>query len=493
MSGSVQALQDPNTDFAVSTIYTGRYDKVPCTAMSSLPTSITTGGGETETWNLPANIVFTPADIEYTIKFTGAATASRANFFYSNQFPLRRITVTHEGTTLLDLSNVITYTNLVSFSGLSRSRIQSMDKAYGANATAVGIHEFARTGINTDYFSDTFSASDATTSYIAWRANQTTDFMGMIASGATDPTATAASSIGFPTEIGSDYPTELFNATSVNTAAPAILTRVRMGDILKGTWFGIKKDFYAPGTIVINFTWEGSTRWTFESSATSTFQTAYAMTKSITVAGQKMLVPVQRDPTIIKEITGAYLAGSLKYIYTDPLLKEINYTSGTNQIPIQTCAAGVFSRIKMQIWGVYNANLNKTESFNHRMDESESENRKVRSFYTQLNDQRIQSTLIDLNTYDDWAEMRKHLQNSVVGLSSATYRKFWFWAEFYGLNDFVESLDSDELQGYDSSVRDYSYVVQATTTNRANLWIMIILGMKMITYEKGGGRMIIVI
>lgn len=479
MAGNIDQIQDPKTNFALATVYTGSYDYIPCTALSTLPTSITTGGGETETWQLPSNIVCNLSDLEYRIQLTGVAAASTAHFIYSNQFPLRRLQITHEGLTLCDISDAATISNLVSFSALNKKKLKTFDKAYGANGTAVGLHQFARSGISTDYYDQLISASSATTTYTAWRTNQTTDFMGVLGTGATDPTATAGSNIAFPTEIGPDYPTEFYNPTSVNTSSPQILVRIKLSDAFKGTVLNIKKDIWLPGTLVITFTWEGTTQWVMESDATSVWSAVSAATQSVTVGSQQMLVPVQRDANIIDEIKNST---GVKYVFDTPLTKTLTLT-GTSQIPVQQLTKGVFARIKMQIFAVYNATRSGSTAFNHRMDEAATQNRKIRSFYTQVNDKRVQSTLVDLANLDDWAMQREAFEDSVIGLSFNTYRKYWIWPELYGLPNFVESIESDEFQGYDSTSNDYSYSVQATTTNRTNLWIMVIIGQRILAYD----------
>ena len=172
------------------------------------------------------------------------------------------------------------------------------------------------------------------------------------------------------------------------------------------------------------------------------------------------------------------------------MVKNLTFNNGSSQIPLQTVAAGVFNKIKMQVWAVYHTVQSGTTSFNHRMDESYTVSRKVKSFYTQVNDRRVQSTLVDTATYDDWSIMAPLLKNSVIALTSATYRKYWIWAELYGIHDFVTSINSDELQGFDNKKSDYQYTVQATTNDRPNLWVMCIIGQRIISYD-ANGRLVI--
>jgi len=495
----IETIQDPKTDYVMGTIYTGRYDYVPCTALSTLPTAITTAGGQTETWNLPSGILADVSNIEYRVRLTCPATASVANFLFSNMVPLRQMVVRSEGVELLNLSDFSTYTHLVSYSCLTKDRLQEMDKAEASDGDADGIHQFARSGVTIPYYTQatavipSATVSGATRLYTpvtTWAANQTTDFMGVIGPpDTTAATATNSSIIDFPYYIGAETPVDLFNATATNSAAPQLLCRFKMGDILKGTFFNIKKDVFIPGTLTISITWEATTKWYFESAATSTFSTITAASGSVAVALQQLLVPVQRDARIIQEVTSAYRAGKLNYVFDTPILKSLTLSS-TSQIPIQSLAAGVFTRIKAQIWAIYHPTQSGTTAFERRMDTDASTQKRLTSFYTQINDQRVQSTTVNLANGDDWVFLSPLLKNCAAFQNYEQYKRNWIWCELYGIHKLTDSIESDELQGYDNTVRDYNYTVQATCNDRTNLWFMCVIGQRVLSYD-GSGRMVI--
>lgn len=92
------------------------------------------------------------------------------------------------------------------------------------------------------------------------------------------------------------------------------------------------------------------------------------------------------------------------------------------------------------------------------------------SFYTSLNSQRLQDWNLNVNNYDDWMQMKKHLSNSITYSANIYYYSHYWIDDFCGLKSFADDddLDSNEIKGVDlgEEIRyDFVSTMSSSTAN----------------------------
>jgi len=484
---SVNIVQPEETDYSVSSIFTGTYDYIPATPTSQLPSTITIGGSETENYIFASQTAVDLSRITYYCDLQPSAAEPAAIMFKFNQIPWRRIEVRLGDQLLLDLNDVIKYTNSVTMITSSKENFKKYDKTYGAESVATqpaflqkGTFQFGRTGglDNQAYLTSGIEQPIST----AVKANASTDYGGLA------PALTVDAVTG-PTQpefrpVGDDFPCEFNDGLSADTT-PHISFRLRFGDIFKGTIFTTKKDFWIQEELNIRITWESPTQWGFQSDEAS-FDNQAALTQNWTVSNQKILYPVQRNEFILNAMRQALVAGQLKWVFDIPFVNQTLLT-GSLQTPRQDLPANTVGKIKLQFAiPFYRATSGGIGANSHNMMDRGTAT-KLTSLTPYVNGSRITSTPIQTgNAWDDWVQMQPRMESSILASSALSYRHWWAWVENYGIKDIVESIESDDLQGFDGLNNSYSYSIQAEGCQVSNQWFMVIIGQRMLIYTPEG-------
>lgn len=480
---------DDKLNFRIEKFQGGIYDVVNAIPLGSLQTSVTSGGGNSDSFVFPLDECLDLYNTILTFSWSGVAAGSEANWLYSNHLPFRRIRLRYGSDYLLDLSDAYIYINAVCVAAKRQSQAEQYDKVYGSDATSHGVDEFLRVGtLNRGVTYDTISVSSATSTYSAYNPNFTTD--NMVNFGvATALTSYPITNANIPRDQGREI-TYLFNASSVNEASPTIIYRVRLGDVLAGTVFSsIKQDFYNKEGLILTIDYEGTSKLMFKNSNTSTFSQLSAFTGSATLASQALWVPVQRDERIKEQIKSAYDRGGIKYCYDYPIIQQTDLTATSHNIQMNI-PRGTFKTIKALLFTGYHGTQSGSTSFDHRMDESTSI-KKIVSFYTQLNGRRLESQLLNTADFDDWMLMKNRLAGSVVMLSSSVYKYNWIFGQSFGKENIIDAFESNDLQGLDGD-KNNIYSIQATAGTSRNIkWYIFAIGQKIMKVTAGGTHSIV--
>src|SRR3990167_10668154 len=137
---------DEKQDYKIYRVENGQYDVVPCSTQGSLPTSITSGGGEQEIYKLPSAGLCDLLNVEHTYTITPGAGVNGTggyNMIFLNLIPLRQITFQYNGTILLNLSPAYRYSSMCGNAFMKKAEFLSQSLGYGTT-TSFGIIEFSR-------------------------------------------------------------------------------------------------------------------------------------------------------------------------------------------------------------------------------------------------------------------------------------------------------------------------------------------------------------
>lgn len=449
-----------NLDFQIKSVKNGYYEIVESSTQATLPgaNTLTLGGGAREIWSIsPGAINLENIEHEYTFTAVSQAVATAAHgylFVLLNVIPLRQIIFSYNNQQLLNLSNAYIYNNMTGNAFMTKDEFLAEDIGSGFTGAAVGTVEFSR------------------------KSNSALGASGVL----------STSGLNYQTRPGGvannvAYNEFMYTAPGArNAAKPVLAYRWKLSKVFRGTIFSsVKEDFVVNGNCTIELVYEGLDKWTYTANSNQTAVSRAATTVACTVGSQKLKVPYQRDPEILDELQKQFNDKGLKYVFDDVLLSSFSL-QGTAQNWSFVVPQGVGQSIKMLGFSAYNNSTTSSTALEHSEVDTTA---KITSFYTTSNGKRNEAILINLGNHDDFRIMKNRIPDSPIMMSSNIYHYNWVWLMPLGYENCRESIDSDEIQGYDLSQGPYTYSFFSTTANATHMYWVFAIVQKIVLLKPG--------
>lgn len=478
--------------------YSGLYVKTSCATSGNLPTTISTSGGETETYNFPQSSWVDLFNTEWECLLNPVSSATAIyNWIHINTLPFRRIQVYYNGKLIEDISDLINIVNLCGVTFTTQKELNSRDNFYFSStntATTIpagngvfGVNQFLKNakglgsrdypGINSSYTVNVPTVSATTVANYTFPSGVYSGVRNYHFLDRTDNTPCAKDE-----EVNYLLPCSISGAS-----APRIRYRFKLGEALKGTIFSsIRQDFKIVGDFTITFTYESPNRFIHLSTSSTSPITADATATSTSVAtscvigSQRLLVPVQKDELVIQTNE---MQPERTYVYDKTMVyPKSPGASGTQNMTIQV-PQGSFQTIKMALFAPYHPSQTGENCLNH----SNLADAKITSYYTQLGSKRLQNIDLDTSIFDDFSLHVDKLKGSCIMISSDTYQYNWVHVDNFGKPNAIDSINSNEIQGFDNTSENFNYSIYATTVSTAWVWYIVVIGQRIMKVSTKSG------
>jgi len=278
------------------------------------------------------------------------------------------------------------------------------------------------------------------------------------------------------------------------TATPVVQVQIPLS-FVRNSILAMNKDFYFPEILVFRVLWGPATMAAFNATNNNNPVTGAAASAAIALTGINLMLAVEQNPEVAASLVAKVNSGSFSCL-VPTVFSSKNFLSGTSQ--------SVSSRYNnghgRSLVKVYHAAFNATESLNLAMDNDNTSGRIITSYYSALDNTRLQDFNIDPVTLKtDWMIHKDALKGSVI-LNSAMYQTNWFHCENFSglpalsdrqLNEPVENimvgLPLDRERKFDIFMTISAVAAQGWTpsTNGVNHYQFAVL-LKMLSIGPGG-------
>lgn len=352
--------------------------------------TITGGGGQQSVFEIPA-VVYNLAKSKLVFTLTPtAAGAGVANWFPKDCISaIQAIQLyTRSGVYLCDVQYANTYTQLVN--PIETKLQEFLDYDLGGNAT---IHDNVCRGLQRSN-----ALGSSTTSTVASPFAVRYD----------DSAATV------------NYTEKQYcESGTLNTADPVIHYQLPLEHI-KNSLFGCDKDLYMGESIILRITWAAVNRIGFTTTdVTSPATGAAAMTADIALSNLALFLSVEKNQAIINSLMAKVSSGfSMAMPYIHGYKTNLN---GTSQNVSLRFNRGHGQRLVK----LYHTLYHNTETANTAYNHDNIGDAKVLSYYTALNNNRIQEFNVDTSEFEDYLIHEQMLKGSVIQCCDM-YQYNWF-------------------------------------------------------------------
>lgn len=251
---------------------------------------------------------------------------------------------------------------------------------------------------------------------------------------------------------------------------------------LKNTILSIDKDIYFGEIIILRVVWSPSTKIAFINDTAANVNTnAAALITTVAVSNIALYVAIEKNPELVNGLRTQIAGGGhnilIPYVYTYK-----NNLNGTSQNVSLRFNRGHGRKLVK----IYHAIFNNTEQANTAYDHNNVNGAKCTSYYTMLNNERIQEFNVDTTALDDWNIMKECLKGSVLQTSNI-YQYNWFHRDKF---DGVCLDDGDQVltnldTGLDLSI-EQKWDIYCTTVNAQFNHYDFAITQKMLTISSAG-------
>ena len=211
--------------------------------------------------------------------------------------------------------------------------------------------------------------------------------------------------------------------------------RLPLGDIYN-TIFSIDKDIYFGEIILMRIVWHGSQKFSW----LQTVVPAYAIqTQNADYANLALYLAIEKNEAIVNSLRSQILSSGMNiltpYVYT--------YKNNLNG---QTATVSLrFNRGHgRRLLKIYTSPFNTVENINTAFDNNNFQAGRISSYYTLLNNERLQEFDLNCRNLDDWSYMKEYLRDTVLQ-DSKVYQLNWFHKDDW-TGKFDKKIDDDNLE-----------------------------------------------
>lgn len=252
-------------------------------------------------------------------------------------------------------------------------------------------------------------------------------------------------------------------------------------NLYKNTILETDKDIYFGEIMILRVVWSPSVKIAYTNTNAANLDTgAAALVVSVAVSALSLYLAVEKNTEIVNLLRSKIAGGGF------PLLIPYVYTYKNSLLGTSQNVSLRFNRGHgRKLIKIYHAIFNGTEQSNTAYDHNNINGAKCASYYTMLNNERIQEFNVEPTNLDDWNLMKKCLKGSVLQTSNM-YQYNWFHLDkFDGLCQKVEGELSNIDTGLDLSI-EQKWDIYCTTTNAAYNHYDFAVTQKMLTITSAG-------
>lgn len=246
---------------------------------------------------------------------------------------------------------------------------------------------------------------------------------------------------------------------------------------LKNTIFSVDKDIYFGEIIIMRIVWGPSVKTVFSNTNATILNTgALATVNNIAIFNLALYLAVEKNPEITNQlrtqVAGTGFSVLIPYIYTYK-----NNLNGTNQnVSLR------FNRGHgMKLAKVYHSIFHNTESSSTAYDHNNINGAKCSSYYSMLNNERMQEYNVDCTQLDDYNLHREYLKDKVLQTGNI-YQYNWFHMDNFTGKEFDSSNSED---GLDLTI-EQKWDIYCTTANAQFNHYDFAVTQKMLTVSAAG-------
>ena len=229
----------------------------------------------------------------------------------------------------------------------------------------------------------------------------------------------------------------------------------KLKDIMN-TFFAINKDVVFPEVLMLRLVWEAGNRisW-YANSATDPNTGATASTGNHTASNVCLFLAVEQNQEIANSLQ-AKIASSGLNIPIDYVHSYKTNLSSTSQTVSLKFNAGHGQTLKK----VIHAAFANTETTWYAYDHVNTSQSKISSFYSMLDNERLQEINLTCSTYDDYLFLKKQLAGTPI-MNANIYNANWFWCD-----DWSDRIDNKNVvAGLPISGTEHKWDIYMTTAN----------------------------
>jgi len=246
---------------------------------------------------------------------------------------------------------------------------------------------------------------------------------------------------------------------------------------IKNTIFSVDKDIYFGEIILLRIVWGPSTKTVFSNTGALNLATgALATTNEIGISNLALYLAVEKNPEITNQLRTQVASTGLNvlipYVYTYK-----NNLNGTSQNVSLRFNRGHGRKLVK----IYHALFNNTESSYLAYDHNNINGAKCSTYYTMLNNERLQEYNIDCTQLDDYNLQRGCLKDKVLQAANI-YQYNWFHMDNFTGKDFNSTNLED---GLDLSI-EQKWDIYCTTANTQFNHYDFAVTQKMLTISSSG-------
>lgn len=275
-------------------------------------------------------------------------------------------------------------------------------------------------------------------------------------------------------------------ASSANTPM-TIKVKFKLANLI-GTILCLDKDQYFGEITYLRLVFNNTTKGIVlnSDSATDPSSDIEAYTGNITLSNIRLLLPRETNQLVISNIMSKVSTTGLSYDI--PFIHGMKFNmSGTYQSVNFIISPFMGSRLLR----IYISHYNNDESLNTVYDRDNTAGAKVTSFFTTLDNEKLQQYDLVCANYDDYYYMRQYIEKSCI-INSDMYQYFNVWIEnFCDGNDNAETrlkkMRSGTIVDGKPILKDWKYEKNLTcaTTDALNHYVFI-LTLRRITINSNG-------
>jgi hypothetical protein len=369
--------------------------------------TVTTAGGQESIFEIPAK-VFNLSKSYLSFTMTGVISAGVTNWVASDLIPhFRQIQLyTRGGLFLADINNCDNFTKATLKTEIKIDDLLTFDKMSNARQT----------------FGNSIRPSDTTAGVgpFGFRYNGTP----------------ASSNFN---EVAYCYP------GTVGAANPVLNYKINLG-LLKNSLFSLDRDLFMDEVIVLRLVWNQTNKfmWTAGSATDPSAAVLAAYANNVNISNLQLFLAVETNQEIVTGIRNLKnseqgLSLLMPFVYGN----KINLTGSTQTISLRYNRAHGLKLLK-----VFHQPVNNAETINTAYDASNILGARCTSFYTMLNNNRLQEFDVLCNQCEDYMILKDRLEGSLM-LDANVYQYNWVWLDdFSGSPSMIDEKVRPDLDNY---------------------------------------------
>lgn len=427
----------PQTDYEKQVEVSPKYDtQLLYPLEGTQAVTVTTGGGQMVTFDLPA----VPYNLSrsYISLLATPAGGTNYNYWFLNNIPFRTVQLyTKSGLYIADIQYCNYVTDIILPATIPFEEYSNFARGLTDNTA------------NANYHSNIFKNNTATLG-IAGAGDQRQVRFGNAGAGTGSSqmvNETAYSIVGGNT-----------------TATPLVYLHIPLG-LLKHSIFALDKDLYfGSDQLQLRFTFDNSTQYVFNATDPTGNTTGAAAATTISMSSVKLYLATERNEEIVNALKAKYLSGGYSILTDYPHIFMRNLTTGNQVIQLRVNRShgkylkkifhAPFDNDTGNFWDVYNrSNIGQVI---------------ITSFYTTLDNMRLQNFNVTCSAMEDFLLLKPRLAGSLI-LDSNIYQYKNFWCDDWsGVEKLVDDGGKEQVEnGLPLDGREYLWAYNGTTAGNA--------------------------